>query len=102
MPAIRSVFDPARPIDRRIEKVIQYDTRSEELLRREITEYVVTSSIEASFMRLLDRIDEGMGGTAEHEVGIWVSGFYGSGKSSFTKYLGMSLDPSQEAPGPAV
>ena len=64
MPAIRSIFDPSPPIDRRIEKVIQYDARSEELLRQEITEYVVTNSIEGSFMKLLDRIDEGMGGSA--------------------------------------
>jgi adenylylsulfate kinase-like enzyme len=28
----------------------------------------------------------------ENEVGVWVSGFYGSGKSSFTKYLGLALD----------
>jgi hypothetical protein len=26
------------------------------------------------------------------ETGVWVAGFYGSGKSSFTKYLGFSLD----------
>ena len=28
----------------------------------------------------------------QNEVGVWVSGFYGSGKSSFTKYLGLALD----------
>ena len=38
-------------------------------------------------------IDRGMG-DGTNEVGIWVSGFYGSGKSSFTKYLGFALDPS--------
>ncbi len=27
-----------------------------------------------------------------NEIGVWVSGFYGSGKSSFTKYLGLALD----------
>ena len=33
------------------------------------------------------------------EIGIWVSGFYGSGKSSFTKYLGAALDPSRKVQG---
>jgi len=38
---------------------------------------------------------EGVRGGQVTEVGIWVSGFYGSGKSSFTKYLGASLDPTR-------
>ena len=85
MKTIRELFDPRREIDRRIEKVIQYGTTDENLLKQEIREYVATNSIEEHLMKLLDQIDEGMSGNEEHEVGIWVSGFYGSGKSSFTK-----------------
>ncbi len=93
MATIRTLFDPGRPIDRRIEKVIQFGTRREELLKKEVTEYIATGSIEEHFQRILSLLDEGMSG-GEHEVGIWVSGFYGSGKSSFTKYLGLALDRS--------
>jgi hypothetical protein len=35
----------------------------------------------------------------DHEIGVWVSGFYGSGKSSFTKYLGFSLDRDMKVGG---
>jgi hypothetical protein len=74
--------------------VILFDSADNEQLKREITEYLVTNSIEKSFQRLLDRFDAGMAG-GNHEIGVWVSGFYGSGKSSFTKYLGFALDPSR-------
>ena len=86
MKKLRELFDPSKPIDRRIEKVITYDTTDVALLRQEIQEYVVTDSIEQNIERLLDLLDEGMGGGDQREVGVWVSGFYGSGKSSFTKY----------------
>ena len=95
---IRSLFDPSRQIDRRIEKVIQYDTVDSELLKREIAEYQVTHSMAWSFDKLLDAIDLGMG-EGSNEVGVWVSGFYGSGKSSFTKYLGFALDDSRQIDG---
>jgi len=95
MKTIRDLFDKSKPIDRRIEKVITYDTTSEELLKREIQEYVATESIEQHFDRFLDRLDEGMGSGATTECGVWVSGFYGSGKSSFTKYLGFAFDPTR-------
>ena len=96
---IRELFDPSKSIDRRIEKVITYETADEERIRQEITEYVATESIEASFERLLDLLDEGMSGGGGHEIGVWVSGFYGSGKSSFTKYLGFALDPERALDG---
>lgn len=96
MDVIRDLFDPSKPIDRRIEKVITYDATNEDLLRREVQEYVATESIEDHFDRMLDRLEQGMGGDHEVEVGVWVSGFYGSGKSSFTKYLGFALDPHRK------
>ena len=96
METIRELFDPSKAIDRRIEKVITYEATNEELLKREIQEYVATESIEGHFDRMLDRLEEGMGGSGDVEVGVWVSGFYGSGKSSFTKYLGFALDPNRK------
>jgi len=96
---IRELFDKSKPIDRRIEKVITYETTNEELLKEEVQEYVATDSIEDHFERLLDRLEEGMSGGNNPEIGVWVSGFYGSGKSSFTKYLGFALDPTRTLDG---
>ncbi|BDV01246.1 hypothetical protein TDMWS_13310 [Thermodesulfomicrobium sp. WS] len=89
---IRSLFDPSKDIYRTIEKVITYDASTESRLKAEISEYVVTESIEEQFRKLLDRMQLAMESGGENEIGVWVSGFYGSGKSSFTKYLGLALD----------
>ena len=89
---IRSLFDPSKDIYRTIEKVITYDASQEGRLKAEISEYVVTESIEEQFRKLLDRMLLAMESGGENEVGVWVSGFYGSGKSSFTKYLGLAFD----------
>lgn len=95
---IRTLFDPSRQIDRRIEKVIQYDAMAPDLLRQEIAEYQVTEKMASELEKLLDAIDIGMG-EGSPEVGVWVSGFYGSGKSSFTKYLGFALDDHNQIDG---
>jgi hypothetical protein len=89
---VNELFD--QNIHRRIEKVIQYQTTEKELLRQEVSEYVVTDNIEQSLEKMLDALDTGFGSPSEEEIGVWVSGFYGSGKSSFTKYLGYALDAS--------
>lgn len=88
---IRDLFDKSKNIDRRIEKVITYGASDVSSLRQEIIEYVATDSIEKNFEKLLDLLDTGMEGGWNQEIGVWVSGFYGSGKSSFTKYLGFAL-----------
>lgn len=98
---IKTLFDPSKDIYRTIEKVITYNAAQEARLRAEITEYVVTESIEEQFEKLLTRIQMAldMGPGAGNEVGVWVSGFYGSGKSSFTKYLGLALDERVQVDG---
>lgn len=92
---IRQVFSARRPIDRTIEKVIDYYAQEEERLSAEVSEYEVTDNIEACFRKFLDVYSEGARGGDVTEIGVWVSGFYGSGKSSFTKYLGAALDPDR-------
>lgn len=96
---IKLLFDPAKDIYRTIEKVITYGAAQETRLKAEVTEYIVTESIEEQFEKLLTQMQTAMtlGGT--NEVGVWVSGFYGSGKSSFTKYLGLALDESVQVEG---
>ena len=89
---IRSLFDPTRALNRPIEKVITYQNRGEAQLRSEISEYVVTEHIGDSFEDVLKKMQLALQGEGGNEVGVWVSGFYGSGKSSFTKYLGFALD----------
>jgi hypothetical protein len=96
---IRQVFSARRPIDRTIEKVIDYYAQEEDRLRSEVSEYEVTDNIESCFRKFLDVYSEGVRGGEVTAVGIWVSGFYGSGKSSFTKYLGAALDPDKTIGG---
>jgi len=89
---IKQLFDPSKNIHRSIEKVITYGVSQEARLKSEISEYVVTDSIDLQFENLLLKMEAAMDRGGENEVGVWVSGFYGSGKSSFTKYLGLAFD----------
>jgi len=91
---ISALFDQTKDIHRPIEKVITYGASQEARLESEIAEYIVTESIEEQFESLLSKMQTAMESGGQNEVGVWVSGFYGSGKSSFTKYLGFALDDS--------
>ncbi len=92
METISNLFDKNKDIYRSIEKVISYSALQEKRLKAEISEYIVTANIEEQFEKLLSKMQLAMESGGENEIGVWVSGFYGSGKSSFTKYLGMALD----------
>lgn len=96
---IKTLFDTNKNIYRTIEKVITYGVSQETRLKAEISEYVVTESIEEQFEKLLSKMQAAMEAGGENEVGVWVSGFYGSGKSSFTKYLGLAFDDNVKIDG---
>lgn len=91
---IRTLFDPSKDIYRPIEKVITYGASQESRLKAEVSEYIVTDSIEDQLESLLSKMQVAMEAGGANEVGVWVSGFYGSGKSSFTKYVGLAFDES--------
>jgi len=90
MSKIKELFDPSKDISRAIEKVVTFGSLKSEHLKSEISEYVVTDKLKFNFEKVLDAMDAGMQSRSK-EVGIWVSGFYGSGKSSFAKYFGLGL-----------
>lgn len=85
---IKELF--ANDIRRRIEEVIKVDQTDEEILRDEINEYVVTDAIRSHYTSIFEAYRETP--NKPHEgIAIWISGFFGSGKSSFAKMLGLSI-----------
>jgi len=90
MSKIKELFDPSKDIYRSIEKVVTFGSLITDHLKSEISEYVVTERLKNNFEKILDAMSAGMQ-SESHEVGIWISGFYGSGKSSFAKYFGLGL-----------
>jgi len=85
---IRDVFQ--EPIDRPIEEVIKVDQVNEAVVYDELREYVPTDAIQGHFRDVLESINASRTEPTEG-IGVWVSGFFGSGKSSFAKVLGYVL-----------
>ena len=79
-----------RNLDQTIEEIIKVDQRDQQTVYREISEYVVTDRISAEYRQLLTAMAEAPSDPTEG-IGVWVSGFFGSGKSSFAKNLGYAL-----------
>ena len=77
-------------LDREIKEVIKVDESDSADVADEIREYVVTDHIHDAFTEVLDQYQESIL-TPTARVNAWVSGFFGSGKSSFAKLLGCIL-----------
>jgi hypothetical protein len=89
----------SRDLGRKIEEIIKVDQTDEQSVYAEISEYVATGSIKEQYAQLLKAVAEAP--AEPHEgIGVWVSGFFGSGKSSFAKNLGYVLQnrPVQGTP----
>ncbi len=88
MQTIRDLL--SRDLSQPIEEVIKLDQQDEATVYTEITEYVATERIKRQYMEILTAIADAPGDPTEG-VGVWISGFFGSGKSSFAKNLGYLL-----------
>jgi hypothetical protein len=102
---VRDLF--ASDVTRDIPPVVYFHEQSPEKLADEVNEYIITggwpeghpnhkrvpNGIHEQLVRLLTNITEELGKKGGPELpNAWISGFYGSGKSSFAKLLGLALD----------
>lgn len=75
----------AKPVDRTIEGVIKADDLTS--LKLEVEEYVITNEISKSLDLFLHVYNDYQGAN-----GVWISGFFGSGKSHLLKMLALLLE----------
>jgi hypothetical protein len=68
MTEIRALFDPSKGLQRSIEKVISYQAAQEDRLRAEISEYIITDSIDEQLEKLLENIQAALESNGGHEV----------------------------------
>ncbi|GMU52133.1 MAG: hypothetical protein AMXMBFR33_12790 [Candidatus Xenobia bacterium] len=102
---IKEIFQS--DITRDIPPVIYFHEQKPEKLLEEVNEYIITGGYEEGdprrqrtgdgiheqFVHLLKALSTELGRSGGVELpACWISGFYGSGKSSFAKLLGLSLD----------
>ena len=78
------------PIERYIPPVAKVDDTAEATVETELREYVVTAPIEQALADFLEVYAESRTKPTD-EIGVWISGFFGSGKSHFAKVLSYLL-----------
>lgn len=103
---IGELFD--RPVTRAIPPVVFFHEQDPPKLEQEVSEYIITGGypagdprateggIHEQLVRLLRALRREL--DRQDQSGLpasWISGFYGSGKSSFAKLLGLALDGRQ-------
>ncbi len=84
---IKALFE--KDIDRHINPAVVVSELEEKFIQQEIDEYIFTPEITRGLHKYLDAIVNKKQG----KTGVWVSGYYGSGKSHFIKYIYYCLHP---------
>ncbi|UBB90910.1 BREX system P-loop protein BrxC [Candidatus Kaistella beijingensis] len=84
-----------KEIDRHINPAVVVGDMDSEHIKQEIEEYVFTKDIIKNLYKFLNAVVN----KTEGKTGIWISGYYGSGKSHFIKYLFycLNLDTREKA-----
>ena len=85
---IKEMFE--KEIDRDIQGVIIVGQSEAENVAQELDEYVVTKELQKHFADFFSAYKKGIVGTTP-KMGVWISGFFGSGKSHFLKILSYLL-----------
>ena len=76
----------AKPIGRDIKGVIKVGQLEQAEKFQELDEYVVTKELNRHFASFFDAYIKGINQPTD-DMGVWISGFFGSGKSHFLKIL---------------
>ena len=86
---IRSMF--AENIDRPINGVVQVEQDEEKVIAQELKEYVITKELKKHFITFFNNYSDAFS-IPTNDIGVWISGFFGSGKSHFLKMLSYLLE----------
>ena len=86
---IKNMFE--KDISRNIKGVIKVGQTDEENIYQELDEYVVTNELAKHFKVFFDNYSTCISKPTD-DIGVWISGFFGSGKSHFLKILSYILD----------
>ena len=78
-------------IERKINGVVQVEQEKEDVIKQEIKEYVVTSELKKHYTQFFNEYSESFSEPTDN-VGVWITGFFGSGKSHFLKMLSYLLE----------
>lgn len=96
---IRDIF--SKPIDRDLKGVIKVGQAEDENIKQELEEYVVTKELQKHFATFFSNYKRGISGRTD-KMGVWISGFFGSGKSHFLKIISYILENKTVDGVPAI
>ena len=96
---IQSMFQ--KNINRDINGVIKVAQDDEQSLVQELGEYIITKELRRHFNTFFNNYSKAIDHPTE-KIGVWISGFFGSGKSHFLKMLSYLLSNHEVAGRHAV
>ena len=91
----------AKSINREIKPVVKPGQVDEATVKLELQEYVVTQELQKHFAAFFSNYRLGVGADTDR-IGVWISGFFGSGKSHFLKMLSYLINDQEVEGKPAL